>query len=66
MTPEEVAKELGISRSTLQRLIKDELLHPIDPVEPFKLRQKPYSFRRSDVVALKNTPRQRKPRTNHK
>lgn len=54
MTAEQVAKELKVARSTIQNMIKDGRLKPIEPSNPALKRQK-LRFLRSEVEKLKPT-----------
>jgi len=56
MTADEAARRLGVSRSTLQRLIKDHELTPINPPSPRLLRPRRLLFSRADVERLANAP----------
>jgi predicted site-specific integrase-resolvase len=61
MTAEEVAKELNVSRSTLQRLIVKGTIKPTNEPNPFISKPKAFKFNRSDVEALiKNPPKKKK------
>lgn len=51
MTAKQVASELNVSRATIQTMIKDGRLKPIDPPNPALRRQK-LLFRRADVEKL--------------
>ena len=66
MTAEQAAQRLGVSRSTLQRLIKDNELTPINPPSPRLLRPRRLLFSVADVERLANAPpaepKPRKPR----
>lgn len=53
MNAQEAARELGISRSALQRLIADGQLHPITQRNPLLKRPRRLLFYRADVLALK-------------
>ena len=52
LLPEDVQRELGISRPTLYRMVKDGRLKPVEWNALLK-RQQRHRFRRSDIDALK-------------
>lgn len=56
MTASEVIKALKISRATLQRLIKRNVIKPTNEPNPLLTRPKTLYFLRSDVEALLNKP----------
>jgi len=52
MSAKQVADELNISRTTLQRLIVEGKIKPIETDNPLLKRPRRLTFRRSDVEAL--------------
>lgn len=56
MEAKDVAKELNVSRTTLQRLIQAGKLKPVNERNPLLVRPKKLYFKKSDVEALKSPP----------
>lgn len=54
MTAEEVAEFLGISRTSLQRILKTKELKPTTELNPLLTRPRKLLFRRSDVIAYRD------------
>lgn len=56
LTAQQAADLLGVSRSTFQRLMKDEKkgIHPLDPPNPL-LKRQPLRFARADIEKLKSS-----------
>ena len=48
----DVADLCRVTQVTVVRWVKSGRLRPIDPPNPFRLRQPPYRFRRQDVERL--------------
>lgn len=58
MSAKEAADLLKVSRTTLQRLINENRIKPIETeTSPLLKRPRRLMFRRSDVEALLNTPK---------